>query len=211
LTEDIDLGGAEIDPIKLGRMFDGKDYTIKNAVIKTNPETTNAAGLFVADHSSIKNLKLDCITVIGSNVGDSYVGVLAGSCSGGIDKITITNSKAINGKYTGGVVGYGYTDVTNCVLNNVEVKGGYKVGGIIGHIDSSIGSQKVTGNTLTSCKVDGLGNGVYAGGKNTYIVGNVVGYYNCNGICNNNAITSMTTSATGNIGQTGAGKTVTQS
>ena len=217
LDADIDLNNHEIDPvlIKIGENtgpshFDGNGHTIKNAVITTDSTTTNTAGLFDDSRCDFKNLKLDNIQVTGSNVGNSCVGILAGSCNTAIDGITITNSKAINGKYTGGVVGYGYTDVTNCELTNVEVKGGYKMGGIIGYIcASNSNTGEVTGNTLNDCIVDGLG-GVYAGGKTEYIIGKVVGNYNCDGTCNGNTITSMTTSATENIGQIEVGKSVTQ-
>ena len=101
--------------------------------------------------------------------------------------------------------------MTNCELTNCVVKGGYKLGGIIGYICASgENTGDVTGNTLTGCTVDGIGGGVYAGGKDKYIVGQVVGNYNCDGTCNNNTITNMTTSATAAIGEIEEGKTVTQ-
>ena len=82
---------------------------------------------------------------------------------------------------------------------------------MIGYIAQENGkTANVTGNTLTDCTVDGIGSGVYAGGKDKYIVGKVVGNYNANGTCNNNTITGMTTSATANIGEIEAGLTVTQ-
>ena len=58
--------------------------------------------------------------------------------------------------------------------------------------------------------VDGLGSGIFAGGKTEYVIGKVVGNYNCNGTCNNNTVTGMTTSATENIGKIEASMTVTQ-
>ena len=59
-------------------------------------------------------------------------------------------------------------------------------------------------------KIQKKATGVFAGGKTQYIVGRVVGNYNCNGDCNNNTVTGMTTSATENIGKIEAGKTVNQ-
>lgn len=212
LTDDIDFGGATIEPIKLGQrlVFDGQGHTIKNAVIVTDSATENEAGLFVANNCGIKNLKLDNIQVTGSNVGNSTVGVLAGSCNCAIDNITITNSSATGGKYTGGVVGYGYTDITNCSLTNVTVKGGYKLGGLIGYIcATSPNTGEVIGNTLTDCTVDG-NDGIYAGGKDRYIIGKLVGNYNTDGTCKDNTIVNMTTSATENIGEIEAGKNVNQ-
>ena len=44
--------------------------------------------------------------------------------------------------------------------------------------------------------------------KVKYIVGKVVGNFNCNGSCKNNTITNMTTVATENIGQIEAGYVV---
>jgi len=212
LTADIDFGGAQIQPINLGKrlVFDGKNHTIKNAKIVTDSTTENEAGLFVANDCGVKNLKLDNIQVTGSNVGNSTAGVLSGSCNAGVSNITVSNSSVTGGKYTGGVVGYGYTNVTDCTLNNVTVKGGYKLGGLIGYIcQQSPKTANVTGNTLTNCTVKG-NDGIYAGGKDRYIVGKIVGNYNANGDCKNNTITNMTTSATGNIGEIEAGLNVNQ-
>lgn len=218
LDADIDLNNDTIAPVAIKHpvsadtpTFNGNNHTIKNAKIVMDATAENAAGLFDASSVAFKDLKLDNIQVTGSNVGNSTAGVLSGSCNFPIDNITITNSSVTGGKYTGGVVGYGYTSITNCTLTNVTVKGGYKLGGIIGYICASgKNTGDVTGNTLTGCTVDGIGGGVFAGGKDKYIIGKVVGNYNCNGTCNNNTITGMTTSATANIGEIEAGKTVTQ-
>lgn len=219
LEADIDLGNQQISPVLIelaagtgASHFDGKGHTIKNAVIVTDPTTQNGAGLFDNRRCDFKNLKLDNIHVTGSNVGGSTAGVLAGDCNFAIDNITITNSSVTGGKYTGGVVGYGYTNITNCTLTNVTVKGGYKLGGVIGYIVQENGkTANVTGNTLTDCTVDGIGGGVFAGGKTEYVAGKVVGNYNANGDCNNNTVTNMaTTDATANIGKIEAGCTVNQ-
>ena len=221
LEADVDLNNATIDPVTItfpvstgAITFDGNNHTIKNAKIVTDAATVNEAGLFkLVYNTAMKNLKLDNIHVTGSNVGNSTAGILAGSCNAGVNNITITitNSSVTGGKYTGGVVGYGYTDVLNCTLTNVTVKGGYKLGGVIGYICASNGNTgEVTGNTLTNCTVDGIGDGVYAGGKSEYVIGKVVGNYNCDGTCDNNTVTEMNTTATENIGKIEAGKTVTQ-
>ena len=220
LESDIDLNNAIIAPIALkfpndtGAVnFEGNGKTIRNANIVTDTTTENAAGLFDVmgvPGVVMNNLKLDNIHVTGSNEGNSSAGILAGSTRCNVTNITITNSSVTGGKYTGGVVGYGYGSVTNCSLDKVTVKGGYKLGGLIGYICASGGTGDVTGNTLTDCTVDGIGGGIYADGKNTYIIGKVVGNYNCNGTCNNNTITNMRTSATANIGKIESGKTVTQ-
>jgi hypothetical protein len=218
LEADINLNNETINPVAFKHpvsagkpTFDGNDRTIKNAKIVTDEATENEAGLFNASSFSMKNLKLDNIHVTGSNVGNSTAGVLAGTNNSGVENITVTNSSVTGGKYTGGVVGYGYTSITGCNLNSVTVKGGYKLGGLIGYICADSGkTNDVTGNTLTGCDVDGIGGGVYAGGKNEYIIGKLVGNYNCNGTCNNNSIDNMTTSAAKNIGKIEDGMTVTQ-
>ena len=218
LAADIDLNNATIAPIALNfptstgpLKFEGNGKTISNAKIVTDANTENSAGLFDAKGVVMKNLKLDSIHVTGSNVGNSTAGILAGSTNMNVNNITVTNSSVTGGKYTGGVVGYGYNNVTNCSLTNVTVKGGYKLGGLIGYICASgVNTSDVTGNTLTNCTVNGIGGGIFASGKNEYIIGKVVGNYNCNGTCNNNTITDMTTSATENIGKIESGKNVTQ-
>ena len=218
LEADIDLNNETISPVILKHpvqagapTFDGNNHTIKNAKIVTDATTENEAGLFDASDNALKNLKLDNIHVTGSNVGNSTAGVLSGSVNKNVQYITITNSSVTGGKYTGGITGYGYTDVTNCSLTNVTVKGGYKLGGVIGYICASdVSGHDVTGNTLTDCTVDGIGGGVYAGGKNEYIMGKVVGNYNCNGTCKDNTITNMTTSANNNIGKIENGFTVVE-
>ena len=218
LEADIDLNNATIAPIALNFptstgpvKFEGNEKKISNAKIVMDANTQNDAGLFDARAVIMKNLKLDNIQVTGSNIGNSTAGILAGITSQDVTNITITNSSVTGGKYTGGVVGYGYNSVKNCTLTNVSVKGGYKLGGLIGYICASgTNTSNVTGNTLTDCTVDGIGGGIFAGGKNEYIIGKVVGNYNCDGTCNNNTITNMTTSATANIGKIESGKTVTQ-
>ena len=219
LEADIDLNNATISPIIIKHpvstgspAFEGNDHTIKNAVIVTDPATENEAGLFVSSPCGFNNLKLDNIHVTGSNVGNSTAGVLAGSNRVGIDNITITNSSVEGGKYTGGVIGYGYTDITNCTLTTVSVKGGYKLGGLIGYICASgANTGEVTGNTLTDCSVDGIGGGIYAGGKSEYIIGMLVGNYNCDGTCKDNVVYGITTTATKVIGKIEAGKVVNES
>jgi hypothetical protein len=218
LDADIDLNNETIKPVAFKHpvsagkpTFDGNNHTIKNAKIVTSESTQNEAGLFNASSFSMKNLKLDNIHVTGSNEGNSTAGVLAGTNNSGVENITVTNSSVTGGKYTGGVVGYGYTSITGCDLNSVTVKGGYKLGGLIGYICADSGnSNDVTGNTLTDCNVDGIGGGVYAGGKNEYIIGKLVGNYNCNGTCNNNSIYNMTTSTAKNIGKIEDGMEVIQ-
>ncbi|MBR2424099.1 MAG: fimbrillin family protein [Tidjanibacter sp.] len=210
LNTDIDLENIDYVPTNLAGwgVFDGQGHTIKNVKITTDPATENEAGLFNCDGScAIRNVVLDNVHVVGSLVGGSTAGILASDCHAGVDKITISNSSVWGGKYTGGVVGYGYTSVTNCKLTDCTVKGGYKLGGVIGYICSSGGAKKVDGHELIDCTVKGA-DGQYAGGKDKYIIGTIVGNYNCDGSCLNNTVSGMTTDAIANIGEIEAGKNV---
>ena len=102
LEADIDFEGAAIAPIKIGKklVFDGQNHTIKNAVITTDSATQNNAGLFDGADCGFKNLNLDNIEVTGSNVGNSCVGVLSGSCNKPISNITVTNSSVYGHRYS---------------------------------------------------------------------------------------------------------------
>ena len=212
LNVDVDLNNTTLNaPINIDGWgtFDGQNHTIKNVNIITATDVATAAGLFTASSCAIKNLVVDNVTVQGSFVGNSTAGILASDCNGAVvDNITITHSSVTGGKYTGGVVGYGYTDVTNCTLTNCVVKGGYKLGGVIGYICAENNIQrKVDGHTLTNCTVNGA-DGQYAGGKDKYIVGKIVGNYNANGTCENNTIVNMTTAAKADIGELESGNVV---
>lgn len=213
LAADIDMGGITLNaPINLDQWgtFNGGNHKISNVNIVTASNVETAAGLFDSGTCSLNNVLLDNVNVQGSFVGNSTAGILASDCNAGVNNITITNSSVNGGKYTGGVIGYGYTDITNCTLTNCTVEGGYKCGGIIGYICASAPDQlrSADGHTLTGCTVNGAGQ--YADGKTMYIIGKVVGNYNANGTCQDNTITNMTTSATSNIGEIEAGKTVVE-
>ena len=213
LDNDIDLGGITLDtPVNIDTWgtFDGGNHTISNVDIVTATNIETAAGLFVSSSCAIQNVSIDNVNVQGSFIGNSTAGILASDCNAGVNNITITNSSVKGGKYTGGVIGYGYTDITNCTLTNCTVEGGYKCGGIIGYICASTPEQlrSADGHTLTGCTVTDAGQ--YADGKTMYIIGKIVGNYNANGTCKDNTVTNMTTTATDNIGEIEAGKTVVQ-
>ena len=212
LNIDIDFNNETFDaPINLTNWgtFDGQSHTIKNVNIETATNVATAAGLFKASkYGKIQNLKLYDVHVKGSFVDDSTAGILVSDCNSKIDNITITDSSVIGGKYTGGIVGYGYVDVTNCNLTNCTVKGGYKFGGVVGYICASDGTGIVNGHTLTDCTIEFAG--TYADGKSEFIIGKVVGNFNCDGECKNNTVTNMTTTATANIGKIEAGKEVAE-
>ena len=207
LEVDIDLGNIQTlnTPINVEGfgLFDGQNHTIKNVKIENNDQ----AGLFNSDgHCDLKNLRLDNIVVKCGKNGTA--GILASDCNSSVQNITIENSSVEGGKYAGGVVGYGYCDVTNCTLTKCSVKGCYKFGGVIGYVATDNGIiRNVDNNILTNCTI--VNAGQHSDGKNEYIAGKVVGNYNCNGSCSNNMVANMTTEATSLIGKIEAGKIVT--
>lgn len=69
LKNDIDCEFATINPLYLGKTFDGNGYTIKNAVINAD----NGYASFVADSECIKNVTFENITVKGSGRCDAVV------------------------------------------------------------------------------------------------------------------------------------------
>ena len=215
LTTDVDLGSMArsinaIEPIDLGKFkfFDGQGHTIKNAVIIADETAKCEVGLFDASECGVKNLCLDNITVKGSLVGNSCAGVLSGSCTKGIENVTVTNSSVWGGKYTGAIIGYGYSDITDSTVTSTTVVGGYKVGALAGYLCAENGTRTVSGNTVKGVTVDGIGNGVYADGKNAYVVGTLVGHFYADGEISGNETEGVIGSASETVGLVQVGSTV---
>lgn len=206
---DVDLNNAILESGMnvFGQTFDGQNHTIKNAeIIDTK---NNCVGLFAHTGSSeMKNLTVENIHVKtdgNGTVENVSAGAFAGAANGYIHDIVVKNSTVTGGKYTGGLIGYGYDKVENCTVENVVVDGQYKVGGIQGFIDASSGSAIIDGNILKDVTVKG--SNVMTG--KSIILGKVVGHYNHNGSCKNNTVTNVT-GATDNIGLISNGVTVAQ-
>ncbi len=211
LTDDIDLGGAEWTPVRmgLGMYFNGDNHTIKNAKMTA---TSGNVGFFIGK-IYLSDITFENFTV-SANGCDEGAAVALGEVSGAsgvyavrenvpIKNVTVKNSTVTGAKYTGAIVGkgYGVIEMTGCKVENTVVCGQYKVGGAIGFIcgcDVSNKSVQVTGNTLTDVTVKG--ENIWSG-KTSYALGKIVGNW-CvpNGACKNNTFTG-TTEATENIGQ----------
>jgi len=206
---DVDLDGAILERgmSVFGQTFDGQNHTIKNAEI-VDFKNQNV-GLFA--HTGItemKNLTVENIHVKtdgNGTVANVTAGAFAGAANGVIHDIVVKNSTVTGGKYTGGLIGYGYDRVENCTIENVVIDGQYKVGGIQGFIDASKGSAIVDGNTLKDVTIKGSN---VMTGKSS-VLGKVVGHYNHDGSCKNNTVTNVT-GATDNVGLISNGVTVTQ-
>ena len=200
LDADIDLQGITL-PNGFGNMknfdFDGQGHTIKNATI--NYTGSDNAGLFVGGNQGISNLVVENIKVVAPNGTENAVGIVSSNANATIDKVTVRNSSVTGGKWTGGIVGYNYGSITDCVVENCTVSGRYKVGGVVGYICNSKDTHTyVTGNTLTDVTVKGDN---LIGSKSDFVIGKIVGNWDATvGTCNNNTF-SGTTTATDNIGK----------
>ena len=143
LGVDIDLSsisnwtpiGTEKEPFK--GSLDGNGYKISNMKINSK---TNYKGLFgYTDGSSIKNLKLENYTIIGSG---NYIGGLVGYNKGWITNVSTNGEIILTGtsSYIGGLVGYctvstqrGYNIEKNCTSGNINGNSDYGtyVGGLM--------------------------------------------------------------------------------
>ena len=141
--------------------FDGSDYTVSNLVI----EGTNNVGFFgYVTEAHINNLKIENVTVVGSNCVGAVVG--QGYASTYIDNCHVSGNIQITGNTNvGGIVGKYYARVTNSSVigDGVAtsfVKGVYvgadlegdNVGGIMGHAGEN---NNHSGNTVMNIKVSG--------------------------------------------------------
>ena len=186
LAEDIDLLGENWTPIGLSAnsknkfqgTFDGMGHIISNMTIDSDEEATyTAAGFFGALNGTVRNLVFENADVShlsapapGDKEGGTTNGtaVVAGSIypNGTIDDVTVKNSSVSANRYVGGITGYAYGNITNCIVENVTLtatpdslldntpNNGDKVGGIVGYWVKDIG-HVVQGNTANNVKVTG--------------------------------------------------------
>ncbi|MCH5157519.1 MAG: collagen-like protein [Clostridiales bacterium] len=184
LLKDLDLSGIDNwTPIGnstkpfLG-VFDGHGYKISNLVINL-PEQDNV-GLFgqLGATGIVKNVVIDGATVIGRTA----VGVAVGTAFnyGKVSGITVLNSSVAGLKNLGGIVGSGYIDISNCIVDGLTAvatpaingKGvmddGDKVGGIIGFLADSnytVNNCRVYNANLTAYRDLGAVVGAYNGAQ----------------------------------------------
>lgn len=166
---------------KFSGEFEGNGYTIYGLNVQTVPGYT-AAGLFGPLNGTAKNFTIDGAVVnhISTSNGATTNGiaVVAGSLynRGHIDGVTVKNAEVSGNRYLGGISGYTYGSVTNCVVDGIKlhatpnaVSGGYdngdKVGGIAGYYCSE-SVYEISGNTVNNFEIIGyrdLG-GIIGGG-----------------------------------------------
>jgi hypothetical protein len=201
--------GLDTAPFK--GILDGNEKTISNLWIKR--PSSDRVGLFGrAVGVTIKNLRLVNSSIIGSNYvggfcgsvngftisncylsgiirGDSYVGGFLGSGTGRMENNQSAADVIGNGDYVGGFVGELWNDktdhISNCRLNNNEIRGNNNVGGILGYImEGNISTCFAYTNIYG---IDCVGGIVGFGIQNVYISdsgfgGFIIGHNNVGGI-----------------------------
>ena len=169
LGADIDLGGKEWTPIGKPKnvfqgTFDGNKKTISNLSINT--PNKHYIGLFGActGNATLQNFNLHNVNIRGSQNVAAVLGG-NGNAEAKITNVHVTGSVQIEGYwYVGGILGKGYTTVTNCSVegdgkdtSSVSITGGY-VGGIVGFMGE--GNCQTLNCTVKNLTVKGEYNGI---------------------------------------------------
>ena len=145
-----------------------------------------AAGFFGALNGTAKNIIFDNATVTSISAPnadgntDNGTAVVAGSIytSGSIEGVTVKDSSVSGNRYVGGVSGYTYGSVKNCIVENTTVTStpdnlhnnkydnGDKAGGVVG-VFWHDNTHEISGNTVNNVTVKGYRD-----------IGGIVGYAN---------------------------------
>ena len=123
---------------------------------------SDKVGIIGASIGSIKNIKLDNISVSAG----SRVGGLVGESAGAIDNVTAQKVNITAKDEIGGIVGYTTANVTNISIDDANIKGNNYVGGIIGSVPSQ--AQSIGGFIVQNSSITGNS---YVGGIEGYIYG----------------------------------------
>lgn len=167
LMNDIDLGGAEWDPIgnmgnsskQFSGIFDGMDHTVSN--FKITQKTTDRAGKNRSPHGffgnvngTVKNLTIENANLTVTDDG-RYAGLLVGRMNGGlIENCHISDSNAeIDYWQIGGIVGIlNSGTIRDCSIANTTIAGPAAVGAIVGiKLDSM--EATIEGCTVENCAI----------------------------------------------------------
>lgn len=181
--------------------FNGNGYTINNMVVNLNDGAMDA-GLFgyINSPAKISNVNVTNVTINTLNARPSVrgAGVIVGTGkNSSIDNVHVKNATIDTYRWTGGVIGYAYTSVTNSSVENVVInlhpewleadgewdnqdKGGALIGAHFGE-----GAFKIENNTVKNCSVSGYRH-----------IGGMIGYvnYNANMTISGNTIENVTVS-----------------
>lgn len=160
LMVDIDLKNKKWTPIGLNAdddtkkfmgTFDGGSHKISNLKVDLASGYT-AAGFFGALGGTLKNLTVDGASIKHISAPntegntDNGIAVVSGSLypSGSIENVTVKNATVEGNRYVGGIAGYVYGSITECIVEDVSLiatpddltgknDNGDKVGGIAGY------------------------------------------------------------------------------
>ena len=158
LTNDIDLGGATVEPIKgFKGSLDGGGHTIKNFKISGS---NGNFGLFDELYgATVTNLTLEdvSVTATGTN-GDvgGLVGVVKDNCV--IKNVTVKGEvSAILMDNVGGIIGYVENSKVEGCINHAKVTGFEQVGGVAGQYGYQVASEDgVVENNSNYGEITGL-------------------------------------------------------
>jgi hypothetical protein len=169
-------GGTGFKPIvNFSKIFDGKNYYIKNLYINRTSEDNVGVFGSIGQSAEIKNIKLTNLSVTGRN----YVGGLVGRTTTSSYYAKISNcildvtgaNNVITGtgsNYTGGIIGYAERSDISYSSFSGSVLGASYVGGIVG--GQTVYSDGTTEYRILSCSSQGT-----VAGTSNYI-GGLVGY-----------------------------------
>jgi PKD repeat protein len=156
LADDLDFGGADLQPIgDIGPfvgVFDGNGHTIRNLVV--NQPGAYKAGIFsrVGSGGQIADLQAEGIFVSGA----SEAGGLVGECAfGNITGCSVAGIAKATGGVLGGLVGTNTGTITGC-NSTCELTGEGIVGGLIGSNSGTVTNSFSTGRVSGVDYVGGL-------------------------------------------------------
>lgn len=177
VDKDIDFANMNRIPMQkgIGASIDFKGHTVKN-ILSISEEEGIWLGLF-GNVNSVSNLVIENAHIEGTGK-DSSVGALMGySDKGKLENVTVKDSSIKGAKWTGGIAGRSYSDITNCRVENCEISTTSKeVGGLVGlYCNGTLSSSTVTKCTITAegTEAGGLVGRVYEEGSPS-VVGNIV-------------------------------------
>ena len=157
LQSDVTLTGDWVPIANFAGTLDGNNKTIRglsvtstSSTTNVNSTTTSGAGLFAYLRGAVHDLTIDGAVI---NVPDAAqnVGVLAGRAEwNAFTNVKITNATITSkAQYVGGLIGFGYGNVTGCEVSGSTITGKDQVGGLFGYHKLI----NVQNNTLTNNSV----------------------------------------------------------
>lgn len=157
------LGWTDSDDVPFTGYFYGNGHTISGLTADWNG--TNV-GLFAINEGTIQNLYIAENGV----AGNSYVGVVCGKNRGTIDFVHVSGNRVVasdndqNNGCAGGLVGVNTETgtITRCSSSVSDVRGFYRIGGLVGLNNGTIKACKAT--TKINGDMTNTGSRYYAGG-----------------------------------------------